>query len=65
MARAWIITRDEAELLVDLLERNLVEWHEGQYGRGADLAVELRELFGMGQFTAVLEPKPAADPSQS
>ena len=40
MARNWMINRDEAELLVDLLESYAS-------GNSLGMAVEVRELFGM------------------
>lgn len=50
MARNIMINRDEAELLVDLLENNYTDEDPIQpSGTGADLAVEIRELFGMAE----------------
>jgi hypothetical protein len=48
MTKAWTLTRDEAEYLVDLLEEN-PEDAFGVNWRSAYLAQELRDLFGMGK----------------
>ena len=47
MSKQVWLTRDEAELLVDLLEDNYRNAKISPYGVGADLAVEIREIFGM------------------
>ena len=47
MARQIWITRDEAELLVDVLEDNYKTGKFEQAGVGADFASEVRRLFGM------------------
>ena len=51
MVQKITITRDEAELLVDLLEDNYRAARYSHAGQGADLAVQIRELFGMGPQT--------------
>lgn len=47
MAKQITLTRQEAELLVDVLEDNFKTGKFEQAGIGADVAYELRELFGM------------------
>lgn len=49
MARSVVLTRDEAELIVDVLEHNYETGGFGQAGLGADVAREIREIFGMGK----------------
>lgn len=49
MARQIWLTRDEAELLVDLLEFNYRTDLFSHSGMGADLASQIRALFGMGE----------------
>ena len=49
MAKDVMLTRDEAELLVDLLEDNYKYGKREPSGVGADLAVQIREIFGMGE----------------
>ena len=47
MAKALFINRTEAELLVDVLEDNYKTAKHKPHGVGADLANEVRDLFGM------------------
>ena len=47
MAKKLNLNRDEAHLLVDLLEENYETAKYEHAGTGADLAAEIRELFGM------------------
>lgn len=47
MARQIWLIRDEAELLVDMLEDNYKTAKYYNAGMGADLAAEIREFFGM------------------
>jgi hypothetical protein len=53
-ARQFLISRDQAELLVELIEWN---WASARFvdtaGDAMELAVELREEFGMGQQPAI------------
>lgn len=41
------LTRDDAELLVDILEDNYETGKLEPAARGADLALEIRRIFGM------------------
>ena len=47
-AHIWL-NRDRAELLVSLLEDNFRRGGKVGAGDGADLAVHIREVFGMGE----------------
>ncbi len=48
MAKDITLNRDDAELLVDLLENNYESLSPvGNAGLGTDLASDIRELFGM------------------
>ena len=47
-AQIWL-NRDRAELLVDLLEDNFRMGGKVGAGDGADFAVYIREIFGMGK----------------
>lgn len=49
MAKNIMLTRDEAELLVDLLEDNYCNGNFQPVGVGADLSTEIREKFGMNE----------------
>lgn len=52
MAKQMWLTRDEAELMVDLLEDNFKTGRFDPAGVGADLADEIREAFGMLPYPA-------------
>jgi len=58
MQREIFLSRDEAELLVDLLENNFITGLFEPSGVGADLAVNLRKDFGM-------MPQPKLEPQNS
>ena len=49
MAKSVVLTRDEAELVVDVLEDNYRTGKYEQAGIGADLAAQVREIFGMSE----------------
>lgn len=53
MARPILLSRDEAELIVEVLEHNYETGEFGQVGlqvgSGADVARELREIWGMAK----------------
>lgn len=49
MAKQIWLNRDEAELLVDLLEDNYKTGKLEPSGVGADLANDIRQLFGMSE----------------
>lgn len=53
MAREITISRDEAELLVDVLEHNYKTGRFYPAGVGADLAAKLRDKFGMSEQPTV------------
>lgn len=50
MAKSWVISRDEAEYLVDVLESLTGNHAVGTHWRALYLATELRELFGMRAY---------------
>ena len=58
MQREIFISRDEADLLVDLLENNFITGLFEPSGAGADLAKSIREDFGMS-------PQPKLEPQNS
>jgi hypothetical protein len=62
MTRTIEISRDQGELLVDLLERNYRRGEVQPTGVGADLAVDIRERFGMPPQPEIkVEPKLSLD----
>ena len=49
MAKSVMLTRDEGGLLVDMLEHNYKTGVIDINGIGANLAAEIREIFGMDE----------------